>query len=184
MITSPVLPETARIPFWAGLLPAADTVTMAAWLPTPEVSVALKVLPCASAACCSPASTIEMNDVVIAPVAMSITTTCALPEYVQTIPEVPAGRSSAGCDVGAASVSPRSELTVPSVGQVRLDSAAVGVAVGATLGLAVGATLGLAVEGAEVGDELDVMVELPHATSVAANASGTIAARRSGVRTV
>ena len=182
VITSPVFPETARIPFWAGLLAAAERVTMAAWLPTPEVSVAVKVLPCACAVCCSPASTIEMNDVVIAPVAMSTTTTCALPEYVQTIPEVPAGRSAAGCEFGAARVSPRSELTVPSLGQVRLDNAEVGVAVGAAVGLAVEGAEVEDVAGAEVDALVEVVGELPHATSVAANATDTTAAKRSGVR--
>jgi hypothetical protein len=124
----------------------------------------------------------ETNDVVIAPVAMSITTACALPEYVQTIPEAPAGRSSAGCDIGAARVSPRSELTVAALGHVRLDSAELGVAVGAAVGMAVEGAEVDDVEGAEVDAVVDVEGELPHATSVAANATGTTAARRSGVR--
>jgi hypothetical protein len=70
---------------------------------------------------------------------------------------------------------------VLSVGHVRLDNAVVGVAVGAAVGIAVA--------DAEVpeeldADELDAAGELPHATSVAANTTGTTAAGRSGVRMV
>src|SRR5580700_8091435 len=97
------------------------------------------------------------------------------------MPELPAGRSSAGCEVGAARVSARSALTVLSVGHVTLDNAVVGVAVGAAVGMAVA--------GADVPEELDAdelaaAGELPHATSVAANTTGTTAARRRGVRMV
>ena len=179
MTASPVLPETARIPFSVGL-PAMERVTMAAWLPTPEALVAAKVSPCASADFCSPASTREMNDVTTGPLAMSIATTCivVLSEYVQTIPVLPAGRSAAGSEIGAATVSPKPALTVPVLGQVRLTAAAVGVAVAAAVGFGV--------DGTPVAPDVDVGVgvgeELPQATRVAASATGTTVARRSGVR--
>ena len=179
MTASPVLPETARIPFSVGL-PAMERVTMAAWLPTPEALVAAKVSPCASADFCSPASTREMNDVTTGPVAMSMATTCfvVVSEYVQTIPVLLGGRSAAGSEIGAATVSPRPELTVPWPGQVRLTAAAVGVAVAAAVGFAVDGTL--------VAPDVDMGVgvgeELPQATRVAASATGTTAARRNGPR--
>ena len=121
-----------------------------------------------------------MNDDATGPVATSITTTCvaALSEYVQTTPELPAGRSSGGCDIGAATDTPSPALMTLSLGQVRPASAEVGVAVGAAVGMAVE---GGAVDDV-VDDVVDVGVELPHASSVAASATGTTEPRRSSVR--
>ena len=156
---------------------------MTAWLPTPETLVLANVAPCVCADCCSPATTWEINDEATGPLAKSMTTTWVpVPaEYVQTIPVLPVGTSPAGCDIGAATFTPRPELTVSSVGQVRLVSPAAGVGVAAAGGVAVGGTAAAVAADLEVDVDVDAGVKLPHATSVAERTTGAIRARRTGV---
>src|ERR1700733_10459294 len=75
----------------------------------------------------------------------------------QLTPVSPAGRSVAGLDVGAPTLSPSAELTAAALGQARCTAAA---AVGVAVGAAVGADVEDAAVGVDAGPE---GLELPQA---------------------